>query len=114
MANQEDVLTLTYDLQLYLIPQVGKFPREHKFMLGDRIYGLLMTLQEDVIEAYYSGKAQKRGILKRVNLHLEKLRFQMRLCKDLRCLSIRKYEHVSTLIDQLGRVIGGWIKSLSS
>ena len=68
MANQEDVITLTYDLQLYLIPQVGKFPKEHKFMLGDRIYSLLMTLLEDVIEAYYSGRAHISPLRGRVSL----------------------------------------------
>ena len=32
MANQENVLTLTYDLLLYLVPILEKFPRSQKFL----------------------------------------------------------------------------------
>ena len=44
MAEKETVLTLTYDLLLYATPQVGKYPRSHKFTLGDRIQSGMLSL----------------------------------------------------------------------
>lgn len=37
MSEKEDALTKTYDLMIWLFPQIGKFPRDYRFVLGDRI-----------------------------------------------------------------------------
>jgi len=40
MDEKKDVLTLTYDLLHYLVPQLIKFPRHQKFVLADpRVLG---------------------------------------------------------------------------
>jgi hypothetical protein len=44
-------------------------------------------------------------------LTLEVLRFQMRLAKDLHCLKVKSYGHAGKSIDQIGRLVGGWLKS---
>jgi hypothetical protein len=36
MAESDNILTKLQDLLLYLIPQLNKFPRDQKFVLGDR------------------------------------------------------------------------------
>ena len=42
---------------------------------------------------------------------LEKLRFLFRLAHDLRHIDDRKYEHAARTIDDVGRMVGGWIKT---
>ena len=37
MAESANILTKLQDLLVYLIAQLNKFPRDQKFMLGDRI-----------------------------------------------------------------------------
>jgi hypothetical protein len=37
MAESDNVLTRLQDLLVYVIPQSSKFPREQKFVLGDRM-----------------------------------------------------------------------------
>ena len=37
MATSDNVLSKLHDLLLYLIPQLSKFPRDQKFLLGDLI-----------------------------------------------------------------------------
>ena len=36
MAESDNILTKLHDLLVYLIPQLNKFPRDQKFVLGDR------------------------------------------------------------------------------
>ena len=36
MAESDNILTKLQDLLVYLIPQLNKFPRDQKFVLGDR------------------------------------------------------------------------------
>lgn len=49
-----------------------------------------------------------------VDVQLDLLRSQVRISKDLTYLPFSKYEHWSKLLDELGRMIGGWFKSLNT
>jgi len=44
---------------------------------------------------------------------LENARHLVRLSYKMRCLSLRGYEQCSRRIDELGRMVGGWIRSLA-
>ena len=67
----------------------GKFPRNHRFVLGERIERNLYDLLEILIRAKYTRNRQE--LLEQANLVLEILRFQMRLAKDLQCLKVESY-----------------------
>ncbi len=70
-----------YQFLLWLIPTVDKFPRAQKFLLGDRIQATALDVLEGLVEATYS--RTPKAALAACNLRLEKLRFFMRLAKDL-------------------------------
>jgi hypothetical protein len=38
---------------------------------------------------------------------------RMRLAKDLQCLKINSYGFASKSIDEIGRLVGGWLRSRS-
>jgi hypothetical protein len=46
MAESDNILTKLQDLLVYLIPQLNKFPRDQRFVLGDRIETKLLNVQE--------------------------------------------------------------------
>jgi hypothetical protein len=83
------VITKTYDLILWSCHHTGKFPRNHRFVLGERIERNLYDLLETLIRARYTRNRQP--LLEQANLTLEILRFQMRLAKDLQCLKTNSY-----------------------
>jgi len=39
-----NALTKTYDLFLWIIPQLERFPRNQKFLIGDRIETLILDI----------------------------------------------------------------------
>ena len=100
------VITKTYDLILWSCNHTAKFPRNHRFVLGERIEGNLYELLETLIEAKYC--KERTSLLDTANLKLELLRFQYRLAKDLQCLKLSSYEFVSKAVEEIGRLIGGW------
>ena len=110
--EKENVITHTYDLLVYLVPLLVKFPRSQKFVLADRIQNLLTDILQQLIEAYFTRPEAKRPILNQVNLDLEVLRYLIRLAKDLRCLDLRRYEFVQDRINHIGIQVGAWTKSL--
>ncbi|MCP4518009.1 MAG: four helix bundle protein [Delftia sp.] len=50
--------------------------------------------------------------LHRADASLTKLRAYLRLCRDLHLLSIAQYGYASQQVAQVGRLLGGWLKSL--
>ena len=77
--------------------------------MGERIERNLYGLLETLIAAKYTKKRQQ--LLEEANLNLEILRFQMRLAKDLQCLKIESYAFAAKSIDEIGRLVGGWLRS---
>jgi len=88
---------------------VAKFPKSHKFTLGDRIEAIALDVLEALIEATYTRERTQH--LRRANLGIEKLRFLLRLAADLRLLDRRRYEHAARTLDGTGRLVGGWMKA---
>ena len=92
----------------WLLPATEKFPKRVRFTFADRINNLALDIVEDLVEARYT--RDKRLLLQRVNLRLEKLRILLRLCHRLRYLPHQGYEHASRSLNEVGRMLGGWIK----
>ena len=103
------MITKTYDLILWSCNHTSKFPRNHRFVLGERIERNLYNLLETLIAAKYTKNRQR--LLEEANLTLEVLRFQMRLAKDLQCLKVESYAFAAKSIDEIGRLVGGWLRS---
>ena len=66
---------------------------------------------ELIVEAIYT--KDRRPILNRINLILEKQRVLFRMSHDRRFISTSQYEHVSRAIEEAGRMVGGWKKGKS-
>ncbi len=104
------VITRAYDLCREMTQRVRKLPRDLKFVLGDRMLGTTYDVLDQLIEARYSRDRMPR--LRQANLLLERLRFQVRLCMEERLISVRQYEYVARIVDDVGRMIGGWQRSI--
>jgi len=106
--NIAPVLEKMYQFLLWLVPTVDKFPRAQKFLLGDRIQTEALDVMEALIEASY--RRDRQQVLAQANMGLEKLRFLFRLSLDLRYLDMRRYEFAARAVDEIGRMVGGWMK----
>ncbi len=107
-AKAPEIITKVYDFLLYFIPKISKFPKNQKYLLGDRLEVGALSVLENLIEAVYS--KEKLAILLKSNIHLEKLRYMLRLSKDLKLLDLHSYEVASKMLYELGNQLGGWIK----
>lgn len=99
------VLTKTYDLILWSCNHTSKFPRNHRFVLGERIERNLYDVQGILTRAKYT--RNRHELLEQANLILETLRFQMRFAKDLQCLKVDSYGFAAEAIDEIGKLVGG-------
>ncbi len=102
------IIQKTYDLIKWYVPILNRLPRNHKYLLGDRIITGLYDLQEGLITARYA--QEKLTLLEKLNTKLDILRQQTRLLLDFNLIKSERYEYVGKLINQIGADLGGWIK----
>lgn len=93
----------------WLFPHTEKFPKRARFTLALRLENFALDIIEDLIEARYS--KDKKTHLQKANLRLEKMRILLRLSHGFRYLSTQSYEYAVKSLNEVGRMIGGWIKS---
>ena len=108
MAAKENVLTRTSDFLCWFLPKIEKFPRNYKFLFGDRIVKIELDLLERLIEAYYS--KDKIRNLRLANIEIEKLRQLMAVCVQMKFLSVQQLEFATRELNQIGSLVGGWIR----
>lgn len=109
MAQELKVISDFYDFMLWMIRHTEKFPRHHRYSLGNSIEQRLQTILSLLLRAKFS--AEKVGWLGEANLELEILRFQIRLAKDLQVLAIKSHGHAAECLQSIGAQVGGWLKS---
>ncbi len=107
--KESPIFTRTYDLVRWLIPMTVKFPRQQRFVLAHNVQQTVLRFQELLIEAALS--TEPGGLLGQADVTLTKLRFYLRLCRDLELLTLGQYAHVNRMVSEVGRLLGGWLKS---
>lgn len=101
-----------HNLLIWLIPHLDSFPRNRRFTLGERLESGLMEILELLVEAAYT--RNKRDVLKRANLRLAVVRHLWRIAHELKTVPTKRYAHGAKLLEDLGKQIGGWLKTANS
>ena len=72
----------------------------------------IMTL---VVAAYHTKDAsRKREILSQINLKSESVKILLRLAKDVRAIEQQHYIDYESRLQEIGKMIGGWIRQTQS
>ena len=104
-----DVIPAMYDFIVWMSPKLSGYPRVHRFTVGDRTMSVMLEVLDGLIVARYDRDA-RMATLQRVNVGLERLRYLVRLGKDLNCLSFREYEFAARQLVETGQRVGGWLR----
>ncbi len=95
-----------YKLVLKMYDYTKDFPRAYKYTLGQDIKRDSIQLVRSI---YRANKAkEKRAYLETFLDDFELLKFEIRLCVDMKILSIKKQAELSRLMDSIGKQIVGW------
>ncbi len=112
--KQSPIFTRTYDLLRWLIPLTVKFPRQHRFVMAAKLQRVAFKFQDQIIKAAYSPEPLPRlKRLKKADVKLTKLRLYLRLSRDLELISLGQYAYGIRMVSEIGRLLGGWQKSLA-
>lgn len=89
---------------------VLKFPKHEKFLLANKIRELGYDIFELVIIC--NKKVFKKTTLTDLNIKHEVLRQTINLAFELKYINLHKHKTASLHINEVGKMIGGWLKNI--
>lgn len=99
------------DLISYINIYSKHLPKHEKYVLGEKLRRLSYEILELAITV--NKKVFKKTDLTQLNIKHEILRQLVEVSYDLGYVDrVQRYHHLSLLIDELGKMIGSWIKKL--
>ena len=112
MQDNVPVFTLWQEFVAWILQHTDKFPKSKRFSFSLRIENTVLDILEDIVRASYSKPYQKIQYLDKINLNLTVLRILLRLAMREKYLPYNSYEFASEKIEEAGKMIGGWKKTL--
>lgn len=101
----------TYDLYKTFSEFRSLVAKQYKHTICEKVENYIIEILELILQTNGTGRVEKLPLLEAMSIKLNILRIFIRLMKDTRALDNRKYVTLQEIIDEIGRMLGGWIKS---
>lgn len=104
----------SYDLYKTFHEYHRLIPKKDRFTTYERAENTLLDVMSGIFKASAQPKKVKVTTLEEVSVQLNLFRVFVRLMKDVKALDNKKYTAIQGEVDEIGRMLGGWIRSLKS
>ena len=101
----------TYELYKTFYGFRNVIPKQDRYILWQRCENLILDILENILWASQLPKGEKTPILEKTSLRLNFLRVFIRLSKETKMLDNKKYVLLQESVDEIGRMLGGWLRS---
>ena len=101
----------TYELYKTFYSFRAAIPKQDRYTLWQRCENLILDILEGILLASQLSRGEKLPTLQNTSLKLNFLRVFLRLAKETKTIDNRKYLQLEETVDEIGRMLGGWIKS---
>lgn len=108
------IINRTYDLYKQVVDISENLNKRWRFSLGKSIEDTVLSLLSELIMAKNAPKPLKAGYLIRACAHQETCMLKLRLCLELKLANETKIFQTQATVEEVGRQIGGWLKSVQS
>jgi len=105
------ILKKSYDLykEFYKLRLV--VPKQDRYILWQKCESTLITVLEGILLASQQSRIEKLSTLEKTSVKLNFLKVCVRLMKDVKAISPKTYILIEAELDEIGKMLGGWIKS---
>ena len=106
------IIKKTYDLYKTFHEYRKLVPKQDRFTIFERSENIIIEVIECLLQAGKVSRSElKITMLEKASIRLNLLRFLIRLLKEVRSIDSKKYTILQEMIDEIGRMLGGWIRS---
>lgn len=112
MNNNDLLIYKKYtELYYYAYKLLEKYPKVERFGLVSDIKNSMNTTLKHILYAQKVGKQYKMQYLNMIDAELLYQRFSIRLSYNQKYISPNNYKTWSIKVAEIGKMLGGWIKS---
>jgi len=101
----------SYDLYKAFYSYRTLIPKQDRYTIWQRAESLTLDIIEYILLASHAAKADKLPLLEKTSAKLNLLWVFLRLMKEVKALDNKKYTAIQEIVDEMGRMLGGWIRS---
>ncbi|MBI4427272.1 MAG: diversity-generating retroelement protein Avd [Candidatus Magasanikbacteria bacterium] len=114
-ANSKEIPILAKFIQMYKIfyRYLELFPKKDKYALGAKCETTMIAVLELLLAASRAEKNNKKNLISQASIKFDALKIFMRLTWELKILDDKKYAELQTHLQEIGKMIGGWLRSLN-
>jgi four helix bundle protein len=112
LHTEAPILKLTVDLYKEFYQYLKTFPKKDQYMLGKRCEEHILSFMESILLAVGLDKVRKLKILEEANSKFDVLKVLFRMARELKILENKKYLSLEEKAQEIGRMLGGWMRSL--
>jgi len=105
------IIHRTYELYRELHDLQKTIPKVERFTLWVRCEDTTLKILEGLIRVGYMHQEARPSQLVGVSAEIDMLRVFLRLSVDIKALTQKKALPLQERLDEIGRMLGGWIKS---
>jgi len=109
--EEPSAVILAGDILRWVIPKVGKFPKNVRYGLGARLESAHFDVLEELIRAQYARGGDRGRALELANTRLQIARHLGRMARELNLLSEESAVYLARLQVDLGTQVGAWRKA---
>ena len=102
------IFTKLYDFYNLLTHAISSFPKTKRYTLGQKLDKIVLASLELLLSVPSS--ENKLNSLKILSVKIDLLKVFLRLAKDNQCLREKDYLSLQTNLQEIGRMLGGWIR----
>lgn len=106
------IFSKLYDFYKNLSAHIPTFPKTKRYTLGQKLDQITLDVIELTITAGYLPREQKLPALQKISIKLDLLKILLRLSSETKCLDNNKYQQLISQILEIGKMLGGWIKTV--
>jgi len=110
------IIVSLYQLYTSFHRLLSNFPKTQRYSLGQTVQTEILNIIRHCLQAAGTSSKQadrKRAYLTTASSEVDTLRLLLCLCKDCRCISNTAYQQLDSKVTEIGKMLGGWIKSLN-
>ncbi len=100
----------THDFTVWMFTHTQRFPKNFRQSYTLRLENACLQFEEDIVIANQLRAERRIAQLELADARLATLRNLLRYTLDFRLLGSRQFEFAAKSVDELGRLLGAWLK----
>ncbi|TSC63328.1 MAG: hypothetical protein G01um101493_450 [Microgenomates group bacterium Gr01-1014_93] len=105
------ILQKLYEFYGLLYQYLKIFPKKDRYSLGQKLESISLDIIESTFEIPRKKGQDKISLLQEASGKLDLLKFLIRLAKDTQALDNKKYVTLEEALQEIGRMLGGWLRA---